>query len=116
VIAHTFDDGDGAGIPHRETLTGDAAQIAFTTYRAIKHGIADDDRLFRDEANALMRLDDQLSAGNALADIVVRFTRELQRHAMGEKSAKALAGNAGEADPYRVLRQSRMAVALRHFT
>src|SRR5436190_2022196 len=58
MIANTFDDGDGAGIPHRETLTGDAAQIAFTAYRAIKHGIADDDRLFRDEAYALMRLDD----------------------------------------------------------
>ena len=47
VIAGAFDDGNRAGITHGETFAGDAAEIAFARDGAVKHRIADDDRLLR---------------------------------------------------------------------
>ena len=98
MIADALDDGDGAGIAHREALAGDAAEIAFAGDRAIEHGVADDDRVFRHEADLLMRLDDELAAGETLADIVVGLAGEFERHAMGDPGAEALAGDAGQLD------------------
>ena len=48
VVADALDDRDGAGIAHGETLAGDAAEIAFARDGAVKHGVADDDRVLGD--------------------------------------------------------------------
>ena len=50
MVAGAFDDRDRAGIAHGEALAGDAAEIAFALDRAVHHGVADDDRLFRHDA------------------------------------------------------------------
>ena len=50
MIAGAFDDRDRAGVTHREALAGDAAEVAFALDRAVHHGVADDDRLFRHDA------------------------------------------------------------------
>ena len=71
VVAGAFDDGDGAGVAHGEALAGDAAEIAFARDRAVEHGVADDDRLFRHDAGIGRRADDDAAARQALADIVV---------------------------------------------
>ena len=39
-----------AGVAHRETFAGDAAEIAFALDRAVEHGVADDDRFLRHDA------------------------------------------------------------------
>ena len=49
MVADALDDGDGAGIAHREALARDAAEIAFALDRAVEHGVADDDRFLRHE-------------------------------------------------------------------
>ena len=52
------------------------------------------------------------AAGEALADVVVRVAFELERDALGEEGAEALAGGAGELEVDRVVRQQVVAVPL----
>ncbi len=115
VVANPFDNRNGAGIAHREALARHAAEIAFAGDGAVKHRIADDDGFFRNEADLLLRLHDELAAGQALADIVIGLAREFKGDAMRRPGPKALARNAIELHRDRVFRQSRMAIALGHF-
>jgi hypothetical protein len=46
MVADAFDNRDGAGVAHGKALARDAAEIAFALDRAVKHGVADDDRVF----------------------------------------------------------------------
>ena len=59
-----------------------------------------------------MRAHDELAARQALADVVVTLADEIERHAMRQQRAEALAGGAVEAHPDRVLGQAGMAIAL----
>src|SRR2546429_9250556 len=47
MVAGPFDHGHGAGIAHRKTLAGNAAEVTFAFDRAVEHGVADDDRFLR---------------------------------------------------------------------
>src|SRR5262249_13129646 len=47
VVARALYHGDGARVTHGEALAGDSAEIALAGDRAIKHCVADDDRLLR---------------------------------------------------------------------
>ena len=102
----------GAGIAHGEALAGDAAEIAFALDRAVQHGVADDDRFLRHDADCRRRPDDDAPARQALADIVVGIAFELEGDAAREPGAEALPGGAGEAHVDGVVRQAVMAVAL----
>src|SRR5262249_20567074 len=82
--AGAFDDRDRAGIAHRETLAGDAAEIALAGDRAVEHGVADDDRSVALDLAFLRRIDDEAAAGEALADIVVAGAFELEGDATRE--------------------------------
>src|SRR5688572_8531120 len=112
MVAGAFDDGGSARIPHGEALAADTAEIALPGDGAVKHGVADDDRLLRDDAGILRGTHDDAAAGKALADIVVGLALEVERDAMREPSAEALSGRTLEADPDRVLRQAGMAIGL----
>ncbi len=115
MIAGALDDRDGARIAHGKALAGDAAEIAFAFDRAVKHGIADDDRLFRHDAGICRRAHDDAAAGKPLADIVVGVAIEFEGHAAREKRAEALSGGAGELRHDGVVRQAIVAVALGDF-
>src|SRR6516162_5556300 len=112
MIARALDDGDRAGVAHGETLAGDAAEIAFARDRAVQHGVADDDALFRHDAAVARRLDDDLAAREALADIVVGFAFEIEGDALRKPRAEGLARGALEADMDGVVRKPRMAIDL----
>src|SRR3984957_8328085 len=114
VIASAFDDCYRPGIAHGETFAGDAAEIALAGDRAIEQRIADDDPELRDDQRRLARrIDHDASAREALADIVVGFAFELERHAMGEARAGALPGGALELDVDRLVAKPVVAVAPR---
>src|SRR6202034_1236302 len=99
MIAGALDDRDRAGIAHPEALTRHAAEVAFAGGRAIKYGVADDDRGFRRHlCRLLRRVDDDAPARQPLADIVVRLSLELKRHAFGEEGPEALPRGALEFD------------------
>src|SRR5205823_12172032 len=92
VVAGAFDHRDGARVAHREALAGDAAEIALALDGAVEHGVSDDDRFLGLEAAIGRRPNDNAAAREALADIVVGVTLELEGHAAREPGAEALAG------------------------
>ena len=63
---------------------------------------------------ASRRIDDDLAAGQALADVIVGVAFQRQRHAARHERAEALAGRAVEVQLDRVVGQARGAVAPRH--
>ena len=114
MIACALDDRDRAGIAHPEALTRYAAEIAFAGGRAVKNGVADDDRVFRRQLSGLLRrVDDDAPARQTLADIVVRLSLELERHAFGEEGPEALPRGALEFDVDGFITQSGVPVSPR---
>ena len=114
VVARPLDDGDRAGIAHAETFARHAAEVAFAGDRAVEDGVADDDRGLRRQLPGLLRrVDDDASARQALADIVVGLALELEGHALGEEGAEALARRALELDVDRLVAQAGMPVSRR---
>ena len=67
-----------AAVAHAEALARHAAEIDFAGGRAVERDVADDDVLLGDEGRSRRRIDDDLAAGQALADVVVgiAFERE----------------------------------------
>src|SRR5262249_22297278 len=115
VVAGALNDCDGAGIADGEALAGDAAEVAFAVDRAVEDGVADDDRFLRHEAAVGGGTDDDASARETLADIVVGVALELEGHPVREPGAEALASGAGQLHVDGVMRQALMAVALGDF-
>ncbi len=113
MVAGAFDHRNGAGIAHRETLAGNAAEVAFAFDRAVEHGVADNDRFLRHDAGVGGRPHDDPPAGETLADIVVGVAFELEGHAAREPGTETLAGRAGELHMDGAVRQPGMAIALR---
>ena len=56
-------------------------------------------------------LDDDATARQTLADVVVAFARQLEGHALGQERAETLAGGAAQPDADGVVRQAGVAVA-----
>src|SRR6202042_3814248 len=112
MIAGALDDRDRAGIAHPEALTRHAAEVAFAGGRAIKYGVADDDRGFRRQlCRLLRRVDDDAPARQPLADIVVRLSLEFERHAFCEEGPEALPSGAFEFDVDGFIAQSGVPVS-----
>src|SRR5690606_25388602 len=95
-----------------EALAGNAAEIAFAFDGAVKHGVADDNRLLRHYAGIFSRADHDAAARKALADIVVAVAHELERDAARQERSEGLAGGAGQPDGDGVFLQPLMAEAL----
>jgi len=112
MVARAFDNGDRARVADGEALAGDAAEVAFARDRAIEDRVADDDRLFRNDLRGRRRIDDKTAARQSLADIVVRLAFKLERDAMSDPRAEALAGRALELHMDRVVRKTAMAMGL----
>src|ERR1700722_13756600 len=111
MVACALDDCDRAGIAHPEALTCHAAEIAFACGRAIKNGVADDDRGFRRQLSRFLGwVDDDAAARQALTDIIVRLSLELERHAFCEESSEALPRGALEFDVDRFITQAGIPV------
>src|SRR5439155_6929062 len=111
VVAYAFHHGVCAGIAHREALAGDAAEVRFAGDRAVKHDVAGDDVLGGLAAEFRRRLNRVPAARASLAAVVVGVADEVERHALGEESAEALAGRAGKADVDGVVGQALVAMA-----
>src|SRR5690606_35217745 len=78
----------------------------------VENGVADDDRLFRYDRALARRVDDDVSARKALADIVVAFAFKLERDAAREEGAEALAGGALELHMHGVIGKAGVAIDL----
>ena len=92
MIADRFDNRSHAGIPDGETFARHAADVNFAAGRAVKGDIANDDVFLWLEGRALRRIDDNLAARQAFADVIVGVAFEAQRHTPRNEGTEALAG------------------------
>ncbi len=112
VVAHALDHRDGARVAHRETLAGNAAEVALAGRCAVKHGVSDDDRVLGDDVGVFRRPHDDASARQALADIVVAVADQIERDAACEECSERLTGRAAQRHMDRVVLQALLAPAL----
>ena len=113
VVADALDHRVRAGVAHREALARDAAEVRLARDRAVEHDVAGDDVLGRLAAELGRGLHRDAPARQAFAAVVVGVADQVERHALRQERAEALAGRAGKADVDRVIGQALVAVALR---
>ena len=106
MVAHALDHRRGAGVADTEPLTGHAPDKGFAGGCAVQGHVADDDIFLGLEFALFRRVDDELAAGKALAEIVVGVALQLQRQALGDKCAEALTRAAGAANLVGILGQT----------
>ncbi len=94
VVAGALDDGQRAAVADAEPLAGAAAEEGPAAGRAVERDVADEDVVLGDERRDLGREDDDLAAGEPLADVVVGVALERQRDPPRHEGAEALAGRA----------------------
>ena len=110
VVPHAFNHRRGAGITHRETLTGQPAEKRLAHDSPVQNHIARDHVLFRDILCPVRRENDDTPAGKPLAHIIIGFTFKGKADPMGQKSAEALARRTIKFNLDGVIRQSRQSV------
>ena len=89
VVADALDDHRGAAVADAEPLAGDAADVTLAAGRAVEGDVADDDVLLRLERRQRRRVDDQLAARQALADVVVGVAVQPQRDARAARTRRS---------------------------
>ena len=85
MIADPFDDSRRAAVSDGETFSGHAAEISFTTRRAIQSDIADNDVFLRPIIDSGRVADNNAPAGQPFADIIVGVTVNADRHSRRQK-------------------------------
>src|SRR5690606_14146059 len=110
VVAHALDDRVAARVTDTEALRRDAAEVRLAADRAVHHDVADEDVLLGCERAVARRVDDDASARQALADVVVGVALELELDALREEGAEALPRGADEFEAHRALGHQRLAV------
>src|SRR6185503_11613939 len=105
VIADAFDDGLGAAIAHAESLGRAAAEERAPARGAVQRDVADQHVLFGLERRVLRRIDDEATARQTLADVIVAVALELERDTLREECSEALARRARELEAHGVVGQ-----------
>lgn len=90
---------------------GFAGDEGFPACRAEEGDVSDDDIVFCAEGGFSRRINDDLAAGKALADVVIRIALQGERQALRDEGAEALSRRADEGEGYGVFGQSFIAVA-----
>ena len=91
MVAYALHNGGSAAVAHAEALACHAGDERLAAGSAVQRYVAGNDVLLGLEVDALRRAHDDLTAGKALAHVVVAVAHQLQRQAVGDKSTKALA-------------------------
>ena len=91
VISNSLYNGVGSAVADGETLSGDSPEKCFSGGGAIKNGVSNQDVFFRFEGRLLRGINDQSSAAEPFAGIVVGVSFQLQGYPLGKKSTEALA-------------------------
>ena len=88
MVTTSFADRPGAAVADTEALARDAGKIGGSACRAIQCHVAGDDVLIPGKTGFFLRPDDDLSAGEALADIVVGIAIQAQRQSGWNESTE----------------------------
>ena len=115
MVPGAFDDRDRPRIPDREPVARLTGRVQLAGGRAVQDRVADDQVLVRRVGvrGPTERPDDELTAAQPLAHVVVRLALELEVHAASGERAEALSRAPRETEPYRPGGEPGVAVALR---
>ena len=114
MISASFGDSCRSRIAHGKPFSGDTVKIRLSGNRAVQHGIARNHIAVWLPAELRMRPNDDTSAGQTLADIIVRFTDQIQCNAMSQERTHRLTRRTLQLDMDRIVRQSVMSVTPCH--
>src|SRR6266550_1084520 len=116
VIAQGFDHGADSAVTHTKPLTRYATDVGFAACRPVERHVADDHVVFRSECGVAGRVDNDLAARQAFAEVVVCVALEFQRYSTRHKRAETLPGRSIERELNRIGGQTLRTVAPRHRT
>ena len=94
MVAHALYDGDGSGISHAETLSGHAVDIGLAAGGSIERHVSYYNIFILFKVHASGRIDDQFSAGQSLAEVIVAVPLQLQGQSLGDEGSEALSSGA----------------------
>ena len=106
MIANALDDRGCAGVADSEALAGDTVEENFAAGGAVEDDVADENAVFGQEARSLGRIGDDAATREAFSEIVVGVAFKLERDALRNECAEALAGRSAELEVERAVRQS----------
>src|SRR6202045_5027773 len=109
VVAGSLDDDRGARVAHRTTLADDATDEDLTARGAVTDHVARNDVLVTAEGGRGRGRDDDASARETLARVVIRVTPEAQRQTLGNERSQTLSRRTFEVDRDVVVLQRRRA-------
>ncbi|TFA98676.1 hypothetical protein CCMA1212_009587 [Trichoderma ghanense] len=112
VVTDALDNGRSAGVADGESLGSDTTEVADTTCRTVQADVADQDVLFSLEDGRTRRVDNQATTRQALADVVVGITLQLESDTWREERTKGLAGRALDVDVNSVKRETLTTISL----
>ena len=114
VVAHALADRRCSGVAHAEPLADLAPQEDLAARRAVPDDVAGDDVVLGGERGERVRMDDDATAGEPLADVVVGVSHQADLDPVRHERAEALAGRPGECDVDRAVRQAGTLPLLGH--
>ena len=107
MVAHALHHSGGAGVADAEALPGAAVDEGLAAGGPIEGHIAHDDVLpWLKPASPRRGMQNQLAAGEALAESVVAVPLQVQRQPPGDKCPEGLPAAAAAGDDIAVLRQA----------
>lgn len=92
VVTNTLNDSGGTGVADGETLSSNTTEEGSTAGSTIQADVANENVLLSLEDGRARRVHDQATTRQALADIVVGITLELQGDTRSEESTEGLTG------------------------
>ncbi len=98
MVADALDDGPGAAVADAESLGGTSPEQCPAAGCPVENDVADEHIVFGHECALDRWVDDETSARQALADVVIRIALQLQRDTASQKRAEALTCRAVEFD------------------
>ena len=96
MVARAFHHRGGARQTNCKTLAAHTSKESFASGSAVHHGVAHNDVLAGHAAEFEARPNHNAAARQTFAGVIVGFTNEVQRNALGHKRAKRLTASAFE--------------------
>ncbi len=106
MVAHALAHDRGTGVADAEALAGKAVDEALARRGAVEGNVADCHILVELERHRCRRSHRQDAAGEALAEVVVRIARDVERDARRQECAEGLTARALAVNRDRALRQA----------
>ena len=111
MVPHTFHDCGGTAVSDTEPFAGYPRCVERSARRAVKHRVPDDGIFMRTEPRCFSRADDDFTACQPFADIVVRLACQPKVHPVATEGTETLPGTACEMTANRPVRQACVAVS-----